>query len=69
MPLKLTDEEKAYLREIAFEVADTVIRRHVDSCPYGKKLERLVALALGIGIGTGVIGAVAGKAIVALLIH
>ena len=52
----LSDEEKAYWREIASEVADVVVKQHVESCPYGKTLTAWQYLLKGIGIGAALAG-------------
>ncbi len=49
----LSDAEKAYIREIAFEVGEVILRRHVESCPVAKKITKYIWLAVGISIGAG----------------
>ena len=51
-----TPEQKAFIREVVFEAAPTIIEAHVDNCPWGKKITRTMYVAIGIGIGLGVFG-------------
>lgn len=51
-----TPEQKAFIREIVHEVFEVVIERHVQACPWGKKMMRGLWFALGIGVGSGLLG-------------
>ena len=56
-PKDWTDEDKALVREIAFEVGDVIIKRHVELCTLrrGMKTWKLVATALGSGVLGGLV--------------
>ena len=51
-----TDEQKAFIRQIVFEAAHTFLEQHVNSCPWGRKLSRLVWIGVGILVCLGVLG-------------
>ena len=65
----LTEEEKAYLHSIVYEVAPDIIKRHVESCPFGRKLTAIVYIAIGLGLGLGVLSGGTILAIVSSLHH
>ena len=56
-------EQQAFIRELAYEIADIVIERHVHTCPWGQKMTRAFWLALGIGVGSGVLGVIGLKSL------
>ncbi len=55
-----TETQKAFIRQVAYEVVSkalpALIAAHVNSCPWGLKLRRVLTLGVGIGIGTGLVG-------------
>ena len=65
MALSEMDKEwiKLTARELAFAATKEVLRQHIDSCPYGKKLLKAKALMVGIGVGIGLVSGATGFAI------
>ena len=63
MPTKLNEGDRALIREIAFEVCDIVLARHVQTCPHARRLDHVHWMFLGIGIGLGLAGAGVGFAL------
>jgi len=51
-----TEEQKAFIRQVVYEAAPTIIAAHVDSCPWGKTVVKWMYMALGIGIALGALG-------------
>ena len=60
--MALTEGDKAIVKEIAYEVSNTIVERlekamderlalHVSSCPHGEKVKKFKAMMLGVGIG------------------
>ena len=47
MNTSFTPEQKAFIREVVFEAAPTIVKTHVDSCPWGRKLARMVWVGIG----------------------
>jgi len=54
-----TQEQEAFIEKVAYAAAKHILKTHVDTCPWGRKLTRAFWLALGIGIGSGMLGATA----------
>ncbi len=65
--MALTDGDKAIVREIAWEVSDTIMERiekrqdeqieaHQSNCPTGRAVSRAKWLFVGIAIGAGLVG-------------
>ena len=52
-----TPEQKAFIREIAFEIMPMAIESHINSCPWGKKVTRFIWIGIGIGFSLTLIGA------------
>jgi len=50
-----TPEQKSFIKEVVHEAAPIIIDAHVDSCPWGKKLDKAFWFVIGISIGTGLI--------------
>ena len=53
-----TPEQKAFIREVVFEAAPTIVKAHVDSCPWGRKMMKFVWMAAGAGIVLTLLGVV-----------
>ena len=49
----VTEEQKALIRQIVYEVSDVVIERHVKACPTADKLRRGMYFAIGVAVGSG----------------
>jgi hypothetical protein len=49
--------QKAFIRQVAQEVLEAVLPKiiaaHVNSCPWGKKFNKVVYIATGIGLASG----------------
>ena len=58
------EADKALIREIAVEVSKVIILEHVDSCPWGKRINNVMWLVAGLALGAG---ALSGAAIARLL--
>ena len=67
MTKDLTDSERALIREIAFEVSDIILERHIASCPIAKRVSRVYWLAIGVALGAGITGLGSGLTIAKLL--
>jgi len=74
--MALTDTEKDWIKEFvansSHEAAKGIIRdvmsAHIQSCPHGKKLMKMIFLFAGITAGTSIAGGSAGFAIMKLLL-
>ena len=64
--MTLDDGDKAEIKEFAREIVKEVLLEHVDSCPYGKRMTKLIAMCIGVGIGAGVGTSVISKLLMAL---
>ena len=66
--MALTEGDKAICNEMAGELIEKVMERHIASCPHGLLLAKskswIIGVSLGVGIGAGVGG---GGAFYALL--
>ncbi len=58
--MALSEGDKAQCRELAGEVAETIITRvitaHIDSCPHGRMLLSSKCFVIGFGSCCGVVG-------------
>lgn len=62
--MALTETEKDWIRdhvvvvsaETSKAVITEVLKAHVNSCPHGKRLIRIVYIAIGVGVGSGFAG-------------
>lgn len=61
----LSEGDKAICAEIAGEVTRSVLQQHIDSCPHGIKMGKIVMLLIGACFG----GAAGGGSIVGVIIH
>jgi hypothetical protein len=56
--MSLSDTDKEWIKmmgaEIAREVNEKVIEVHIQTCPYGLKLTKIICLGIGLCLGTGV---------------
>jgi len=74
--MALTEIEEKYIDErianLATKAAENIIEKvitaHVNSCPHGKKLLKVIYISVGVGIGSGIIGGGASMAIIRLLL-
>lgn len=51
--MALTTGDKAECKELAREIIQEVLKQHISSCPWGKKLVIGKALLIGVAIGSG----------------
>ena len=51
-----TPEQQAFIRQVAFEVAPIILKRHVESCPWGQKMRKFIWVGIGIGITLSLLG-------------
>jgi len=58
MPGSFTPEQRAFIQEVVREVTPEILRQHVESCPWGRRLMRVFWVGVGIGVGTGMLGGV-----------
>ena len=56
MSSSFTPEQRAFIREVVFEAAPTIVRMHVDSCPWGRKVMRFIWMAAGAGVVLTILG-------------
>ena len=52
-----TEADKALIHLIAFEVAEIVLKRHVENCPVWKRIQRAFWWGTGFGAAVAVLGA------------
>lgn len=62
-----TPEQKSFIRDVVFEAMPTVLDRHIEGCPWGKKFSRILWVGLGIGIGLGGLGFAGGRQLILFL--
>lgn len=55
-PPSFTPEQEAFIEKIVFKVYDVIEKRHVETCPWGKKLMRAAWVGFGIGLTLGLLG-------------
>ncbi|MFA5706757.1 MAG: hypothetical protein WDA41_10420 [Candidatus Neomarinimicrobiota bacterium] len=51
-----SEEQKALIRQITFEVYDVIIERHEGSCKWGKKIQKMFWIGVGMGIALSLLG-------------
>jgi hypothetical protein len=51
-----TPEQKAFIRQVVEEAAPHIIDRHVQTCPWGRKISRMLWIGVGIGITCTILG-------------
>lgn len=61
----LDEGDKAICAEIAGEVTEKVLQKHIESCPHGIKLGKMLMLIIGTAVGS----AAGGGGIVAVVMH
>lgn len=54
--MALTDGDKAECKEIAREIIREVLEIHVQTCPHGRYITKLMFVSIGIALGSGVTG-------------
>ncbi len=66
-----SQEQQALIRQVAFEAAEKTVERfsalHIESCPYGKRIERFRWTLTGVAIAFGIMGAATGATVAKLL--
>ena len=51
-----TPEQKAFIKDVVNEAMPTIIKRHVDSCPWGKQMSKFIWIGIGMGITMSIMG-------------
>lgn len=58
--MTLSDQDEKFIEllaeRIVFKVNKIVIKRHIESCPIGKKITKIWNILIGIAIGFGICG-------------
>lgn len=52
----LTETEKAYIEKIVYEVVPKVLMVHIETCPYGKRINNWVAMSIGMAVVLALLG-------------
>lgn len=66
MAPSFTPEQEAFIEKVAAKMFDLLEKKHIASCPYGKKLIRWSGIALGIGVAIGTFWKPAAKELLTL---
>jgi len=48
--VSFTPEQKSFIRQVVFEAAPFIIEAHVNSCPWGRKMNKLMWIGIGVGV-------------------
>jgi hypothetical protein len=51
-----TVEQQAFIREVVFEAVPVILERHIQSCPWGRRMTRFIFTGIGIGVGLTIAG-------------
>ena len=54
--MALTNGDKAVCQQIAREIVKEVLADHIKLCPYGRSLLKFICVAIGIALGSGIVG-------------
>lgn len=54
--MSLSTGDKAECKEIAREIIQEVIKIHIELCPHGRSIVKLIWVSVGIALGSGVAG-------------
>jgi hypothetical protein len=54
--MSFNDEQKAFIREVVHLSMLEFIKIHIQICPWGKKLSKMLWVGMGIGMGLTLIG-------------
>ena len=47
--------EQAFIRQLVYEVVNTMMRGDAPPCRFGRKMERLLWIVVGFSVGSGVL--------------
>jgi len=67
--MTLTAGDRAECKEIGREIVESVMEKHIASCPHGLLLTKSKAWIVGMSVGVGVSAGVGGGGIVYTLVH
>lgn len=54
--MSLSEGDKAECKEIAREIVQEVLTTHIQICPHGRTMFKMLWISIGIAVGSGITG-------------